>query len=167
MHLIAGTLQRSAHAEAVVIDTTGSFDVFRLHQIAMSRVRGGMGEEERSMLAEEMLARLKIMRVFDFDGVLDAVAEVGGELESAVEARRVGHGVRRSGERGREVPDSEDEDGAGLSSDGSEEGRESLAAGQRRVEMLLIDNLTAVVNPLMKSNHVRGQSTSPHRSISI
>lgn len=129
----------STSAQAAVIDTSGTFDVLRLHEIIFSRLRahrhsrnietkaslgldfsstqeyqsrgfemvvrkgakqqleaerlaraannaaereaGGNAEVEPEVQATEALERVKIMRVFDFTGVAEALGEINNGLE--------------------------------------------------------------------------------------
>jgi hypothetical protein len=137
----------------VVIDTTGTFDVFRLHQIAMSKLPSRLSDNEKSAEAEQLLHRLKIMRVFDFDGMLEAVAEVERDLAKRRSTTAVAQKPKKRGKETGEIPDSEEED----LSDECEDIIEIPAASSNAVEMLVIDNLTPVVTPLLKSNHVQGK----------
>jgi RecA/RadA recombinase len=154
LHLIANKLQGSENAEAVVIDTTGTFDVFRLHQIAMSKLTSRLSDDEKSAKAEQLLHRLKIMRVFDFDGMLEAVTEVERDLAIRTATPKAAQKHKKRGKETGEIPDSEEED----LSDECEEVMEITAVPSNTVEMLVIDNLTSVATPLLKSNHVQGKS---------
>jgi hypothetical protein len=133
-----------------------------------------------------ILERVRIMRVFDFDGVVEAIGEVREELEKVV---REPAGLpcphpafspekRRPRE---EVADSEDEDGGldneeedmlyggvskpevlqtapGTSRLGIEDSESKEVAENEggKISIIVIDNLTQVLNPLLKSNYVQG-----------
>lgn len=96
------------NAQAAVIDASGEFDVLRFHGIVLARLKareeatklrrkanqildrdwtgagfakGGEGNLEEE--AARMLDRVKVIRVFDFIGVMEGVGEVRAELEKA------------------------------------------------------------------------------------
>lgn len=202
----------------------GTFDILRLYSIILSRLRkrpapraaqaansqfgAGTGADEReqdeqdlSDEATEVLDRVEIMRVFDLEGVVDAVEEVRQGLQGRMKAASAeedagqakdpapstGQSGDRAGKRSRiarmesGIADSEDEDEeeymlfggtatvvagpAGSISEAIE--REAHTEGveaektDRSVGMIIIDDLTQVASPLMKSNYVKG--THPRR----
>lgn len=120
--LIDALLRYPEHGVAVV-DTTGHFDVVRLFRGVLARLEGeceGGAARER---AAGMLERVRILRVFDFVGVGEAVGELRGELEGRVSGDLAGVGEgegNMAGDDGREgslrqgrrmeVADSEDEE---------------------------------------------------------
>lgn len=156
--LVAGVV---AGAAAAVVDGVGAFDVLGL----CGGVGRRMGEGEGNV--EEVLRRVRIMRVFDFEGVREAVEEVRGGM---------GEGRRKRVE----VPDSEDEDG-----DGDEEmlfdiqdpvsaSIASIASGNPRPQekqqptppqptptILLIDNLAHILTPLQRKDSIQGTPPPP------
>lgn len=93
---------------AAVIDTTGNLDIFRLFTIILDRLRvnselrrplfGALSLESVTLeeLAAKALERVKIMRVFDLVGLLEAVDEIRGNLEGRL---RKGKGVSLEYER--------------------------------------------------------------------
>lgn len=148
--LVAGVV---AGAAAAVVDGVGAFDVLGL----CGGVGRRMGEGEGNV--EEVLRRVRLMRVFDFEGVREAVEEVRGGM---------GEGRRKRVE----VPDSEDEDG-------DEDGEmlfdipnpvsASIASGNPRHQekqqptspqptptILLIDNLAHILTPLQRKDSIQG-----------
>ncbi|KAF1996548.1 hypothetical protein P154DRAFT_537911 [Amniculicola lignicola CBS 123094] len=100
--LLANSLLHFPNEAACVIDTTGNFDVLAIYSGIVSRLRSDSSLFQglaRSTAGQEMavedvaakvLDRLKIMRVFDLVGVMEAV----GEIRSELEARQTGDGVR-------------------------------------------------------------------------
>jgi hypothetical protein len=78
---------------AAVVDTTGNFDILRLYALILSRlqthdevfasVRAAVGGEDVEDVARTVLDGVKIMRVFDFVGVKEAVGEVRGGVEGS------------------------------------------------------------------------------------
>ncbi|OCK76699.1 hypothetical protein K432DRAFT_396221 [Lepidopterella palustris CBS 459.81] len=198
-HLLANPTSHAA-----IIDTTGSFDVVRLYQTIITRLREDVtlrqvqrltsgaeqpdregSELEREYSAAKVLDRVKIMRVFDFVGVSEAVGEVKEELERTVrELERVHLPPRAAvvpGNREREeVADSEDdEDDEDMLFEGSSRllglaipttlGKTRLAVRDHtpnqvmeepggKTSMIIIDNITHVLNPLLKSNYVQAHA---------
>ena len=142
-----------------------------------------------------ILERVRIMRVFDFDGVVEAIGEVREELEKVVReptGSPCPHPAFSPEKRWprEEVADSEDEDGGldnekedMLYGDASKPEVPQTAPGTSRpgieskevaeneggkISIIVIDNLTQVLNPLLKSNYVQGPHIpSPLRINSI
>ncbi|KAI2482227.1 hypothetical protein Ptr902_06608 [Pyrenophora tritici-repentis] len=93
-YLVSSLLQH-ANSTAAVIDTTGNFDIFRVYTLIVARLSAhvdGIPESLRSLLDPEkgvgieevaamVLDRVNIMRVFDFEGVKEAVGEIEAALE--------------------------------------------------------------------------------------
>ncbi|KAK4983242.1 hypothetical protein LTR28_002529, partial [Elasticomyces elasticus] len=87
-------------ATATVIDTTGTFDVLALHRALITRLRRQKkdnAQEPRvqvsndgdiSNQAVEALDRVKISRVFDFVGVMEAVGEFEEAITGGLQHRR-------------------------------------------------------------------------------
>jgi hypothetical protein len=107
---LASHLLALPNANAAVVDTTGTFDVLGLHDLIASRIRRQkrIAETRRTANAAslepdqlrsnepeiecrdagEALDRVKIMRVFDFVGVVEALGEVREEVEAGGSRRR-------------------------------------------------------------------------------
>ena len=122
-----------------MIDTTGHFEPLWLLQLARQRLLDRQRSqdhdvEEQSLEDQAMstLERVRVMRVFDFVGVVEAVAEIRGELETRV------------------VMDSQDEDEEEEIGDGK--------IRQQNVGFLLVDDMTGVVGDMMRVSHVEGMS---------
>lgn len=143
--MLVTCLLANQNSTAAVVDTTGNFDVLRLYTLIIARLLRlwqqqpqdlpappcgsvGLGSDSRAEdVAAKVLDRVKIMRVFDFEGVREVVGEIRDELEG----RRGGGGkdmeekeetlveeqirVVEAKETSKRtfVPDSEDEDGDG------------------------------------------------------
>lgn len=198
-HLLSSTT-----SQAVLIDATGTFDVLRLYNTVMSRLRrlpdgsNTTKEEDKEAAAAEILDRVKIMRVFDVLGMVEAISEIRENLESqqrGLEREEETHTKpaaarvepqqqpqrqesNRKLQRIRStIPDSddeEDEDDVMLFDDIpellEEEVRKEvpIVDAQRaeditrspedngRVGMIIVDNITHVVSPMMKTNYVQG-----------
>lgn len=95
--LLVDCLVREPEGLVAVIDTTGNFDVVELYTRILTRLRredlavddmGGQmdGNEAKASedVAVKVLDRVKIMRVFDFVGVKEAVGELRDGLEGLV-----------------------------------------------------------------------------------
>ncbi len=130
-----------------------------------SRSRQDGEEQGLERRAGDMLERVLIMRVFDFVGVVEAVAEIGGRVEMVEgEGGGPGGGAARQGE----VPDSEDEGAEGeeeverrypgkKDEDKAGEGEGSEAEkGTGEVGVIVIDSITSVVSSVITKDHVHG-----------
>lgn len=119
---------------AALIDTTGNVDVLRIYNYILSRLRTNANLEQiqRSAhqredidveeLAAKVLDRVKIMRVFDLVGVMEAIGEIRADLEKEMskptvkEKSEKNEGVGKATkeqatkERKTVIADSEDED---------------------------------------------------------
>lgn len=148
----------------------------------------GVGVEE---VAAIVLDRVKIMRVFDFEGVREAVSEIKTELErdkdGEAQKKSVVNLVGGKGEGPVEpekakrtyVADSEDEEdyeedemlfGTGtntantIAAPNIDPQPTSNSPGQQQrggVKFILIDTLAQVINPLLKKDYIQGLSSPP------
>jgi hypothetical protein len=165
----------------------------RLYMIIVSRLRSdtplfdklrssyGSADLSVEEVAEKMLERVKIMRVFDLVGVIEAVGEIREDLEVKKKSDVVPP-------RKTEIADSEDEDEddsddemllntepTAIAHSTSpllpESAAETLpplqhagvseappSTGEAQISFILIDNLAQVINPLLKKDYI--QSTS-------
>jgi len=141
----------------VVIDTTGSFDVVRLHQAIIIRLRGDGWTDAVNEEAEKALQRVRITRVFDFFGVIEAVNEIREVLEQRFRISKLSPKSARRNARHRlgYVPDSEDED-EDEAMQAEVPVQEPQNSNHLHIGLVLIDNISTVVNPLMKGNHIHG-----------
>jgi hypothetical protein len=138
-------------SEVGLLDTTGTFNVLRLHSAILSRIKSNEKESNSDEIVDAILQRVKIIRVFDFIGVIEAVNELASKLEPQRPVTPV------AAPKAREIPDSEDET--------SDEGRDTSqqrrpvdhSAEERKMGMLIIDNITSAVSPVFKSNHIQGR----------
>ncbi|KAF2020627.1 hypothetical protein BU24DRAFT_416299 [Aaosphaeria arxii CBS 175.79] len=77
---------------AAVLDTTGNFDVMRLYSQILARLKKSHGSDGGDAGVEEkaagVLARVKIMRVFDLVGVKESIWEIKEGLEVTGEQGR-------------------------------------------------------------------------------
>ncbi|THW06635.1 hypothetical protein D6D26_01431, partial [Aureobasidium pullulans] len=139
-HLLAST----SHT-ATLIDATGNLDVLKLYRSIITRLSNSNHDHEANVkLATSTLDRVKIMRVFDFEGVVEGLNELIDDLE------------------GRNVPkntigDSQEEAEDEMLDVGSEEKVEEEKKEQ--AGMVLINNLSQVLGLLLKNNYAQGQAT--------
>jgi len=162
-----------------LIDTTGSFSPLRLRNVLAFRLQARLERAsyqqsgyvyERASLdteqsredvvgkATSMLDCVKVMRVFDFAGVVEAVGEVGQMLAmSQQECRAIGGAAKMA--RGDEIGDSEEEldaneDPPGKHSSNHNEGGDGKIG---QLGMLIVDTITSVVSPVMSKSQIQGQ----------
>ncbi|KAI9864496.1 MAG: hypothetical protein M1824_005201 [Vezdaea acicularis] len=155
-----------------VIDTTGQFDVRWLFKLLKQRLRAvdhsaataarrdgpddGKGADEEALA---LMGRVKVMRVFDFAGVVEAVGEVREGLEGDND-----RGGLRGQERGKElvVGDSQaDDDEEGEEEDALDpttRKEEEEAERGEKVGMLIVDNISNVLGVIMKQDVVQAQA---------
>jgi hypothetical protein len=155
---VVSHLLSSQDATATVIDTALSFDVRKFHRTLLSRLEG---DPEKDQLAMATLDRLKIMKVFDFEGLTDSIMEVQNNVE-ALKSETEWAGQRLPAPRGT-IGDSEDEDEMLDSPSPSPAMRAELV--QRNIntdcnsrQLLLIDSISHVVAPMMRNRYVEGQA---------
>lgn len=127
--LLVDCLTKDSESEIAVIDTTGNFDVMGLYtwilrrlekepEIVVRQVENVGVEQEKERVAAGILDRVRIMRVFDFVGMREAVGELRDGLEgqsrSNDEVMKTVNADRKTDSplprKRTEVADSEDED---------------------------------------------------------
>lgn len=172
---------------AAVVDSSGNFDVLGVYTGLLERLkRDGAAKGEE--VGAKMLDRVRIMRVFDFVGVREAI----GEIIDGLEGRKVTTPVKRristperptpepftpEKERRTVVADSEDEDEEEMLFDATEVVDEQAPTVQPtpsnppipvktpppqpdppsgKIQLILLDNLTQVLTPLLKKDSVQG-----------
>ena len=124
--------------------------------------------------ATEMLDRVRVMRVFDFAGVVEAVGEVGENCEriSKLDENGKKHQHCETSEKAtREIADSQDEDeengneevvgGAMYDAEGSRMAKCEVPVSDQDgnivgVGMIVLDTVTNVVSSLMAKSQVQG-----------
>lgn len=152
--LVASHLFRSDRSETTIIDTTNSFDVRRLHKRLVSLLRQkGSGDDAKEQ-AIRVLERVRIMKAFDFVGVSECIAELREALENRREEYQQQDGSPAP--RGT-IEDSEDEAEEMLDKPGSPTPLPPDMNESPR-NLLVIDNITYVTSPMLKTNHVQGQA---------
>ena len=115
--------------------------------------------------ATSMLDRVKVMRVFDFAGVVEAISEVN-ELVEDTTHKLDKAGVVASEKRRDEIGDSEEE----LDEDDEEsqrgpqrgnvnlDGLQGSGPDSGRIGMIIIDTITNVVSAMMVKSQIQGQA---------
>lgn len=186
----------------------GTFDVRRLHAGLTQRIEGTasnkshapqgqyleQASESAADQAKKMLDRVKMMRVFDVDGMLEGIAEMKEDLEQRASAAtlplplpdgqeesvlRIKSTIADSQDEGEEMLDDMLDSGvsAGPAGDGvdTELDNEELLDNRlpditaidgahdtgnevdEQVHMLIVDNLTQIISPMMKNNYLQGK----------
>lgn len=93
--LLVAALLKCPGEMAAVVDTTGNFDVMRLYTLILAQLQKSAEVLERVRvatksggvdavgdIAAKVLDQVKIMRVFDFIGVREAIGEIREDLEA-------------------------------------------------------------------------------------
>lgn len=213
--LLVDCLVKHTESTVAVVDTTGSFDVVGLYKLILKRLenepekvaemRVSSGDSGQGIegVAAKVLDRVKIMRVFDFVGMREAVGELGDGLEgrmaraevdgaseeikmvreNATAAEVVTEKVPSPPSKKTEIADSEDED-EGIEGSDDEMLFDTTAqppdldplpipaadamsppaqaaqqtalshAPQPKLKLILIDNLSHVLTPLLKRDTI-------------
>ncbi|MCJ1398170.1 hypothetical protein MMC11_001367 [Xylographa trunciseda] len=183
LHAVTSYLIEQPVGEAAIIDTTGSFSPLRLRDIIVRRLRlpdlvryqqsGYVYEkvsadvqvqslESLRARATEMLDRVKVMRVFDFAGVIEAIGEAGDLcVKKAQSSEEVEAGRVRKME---EVANSEDEEDKVTVSaepeDHSAQDRET--SSDASLGMIVIDNIANLVSTAMSKNQTEALTLLTH-----
>ncbi|KAF2503320.1 hypothetical protein BU16DRAFT_612841 [Lophium mytilinum] len=186
-------LLENPRSQAAIIDTSGNFDVLRLHTTLVSRFQRHVVPQQAKQdnaslepddIAAAALERVKIMRVFDFVGMKEALEELKEEISQPVQTlgskttpSKIPAPPKTNHSRRVEVADSEDEE--------DEEEEEMLFVGTNKPDttqtirsderrhlsphvssdesggctwMLIVDNITEVLSPLMKVKYVQAHA---------
>jgi len=161
-------------SQVAIIDTTGAFSPVRLRDILVYRLeaqyqrqsdqQSGYVYEKRSMSndsfvekAISMLDRVKVMRVFDLAGVIEAVSEVGQMTERASQNSQINVKSKKQ-----EVGDSEDEfdedDEEAPPKFASADTETNVDHETNQIGMIIIDTISNVVSSLMSKSQTTGQA---------
>lgn len=169
----------SEKGEVAFVDTTGSFSPLRLRNVLASRLESQYRSSEYHQVgyvsestqpisaardeplneqADRLLDRVKVMRVFDLAGVIEALEEVGQMLEKRDERlRNVGDMHLEDGKR--EVNDSEDNVYVGcveINVHDEQLTERTSNAHDDQVGMFIVDTITNVVSSIVSRNQVQG-----------
>ena len=187
-HDTAGAGGKKGDVVAVVESMAGGFDVRMLRDVLVSRLlllrRGemqhqGQGHAQRDVekRVRSGLDRVRILRVFDLEGMSEALDEIEGLVGKAeCPGVRKGKGKERERERERErkreivvVADSEGEDEEEEDEDDeiNEEKEEERTKGADGLGMVVIDTITNLVLAGMNDSLVHGRLSPAHISLII
>ncbi|KAL2043233.1 hypothetical protein N7G274_004293 [Stereocaulon virgatum] len=179
-HATASHLLKDSLGEVAFIDTTGSFSPLRLRDVLVFRLEAkaqregyehsGYMYERASSKAEEtkqgfineataLLDRVKVMRVFDLAGVIEAVAEVGEMRETVTQASVKPASIARRAKD--EVSDSEkelEEEDEFAFGPAAVQGEQVAEPQGGQVGIIVIDTITNVVSSLMSKGQTQGQA---------
>ena len=132
-------------------------------------LKSDIAEHQATDKATSMLDRVKVMRVFDFAGVVEAIGEVGEMWEIVARARRdAGEKEAQSINVAKGIADSEDE---------AEEMLDDLPSPKRlsweekdipstpsdepsQIGVIIIDTITNVVSSMMSKSQIQGNASS-------
>ena len=132
-------------------------DGYVYHKTSNTNLRG---IEELKEAATEILARIKVMRVVDLVGVIEAIHEVGEICKKSEECLAFPGMSTQDQQKGRtEIPSSQDEEETTLDNvEPSTEHRSSHRVPKRPSHMVLIDNITNHASVELSCNQVAGQA---------
>ncbi|MCJ1307064.1 hypothetical protein MMC25_000710 [Agyrium rufum] len=194
LNAVASLLITDQDAEVALVDCNGSFSAVRLRNIVAVRLKGAREQskyketgyvyeqideskdskdEDLIREATKSLERVKVMRVLDFLGVIEAVQEVTemcDRAEKALQEEKVKDQqiVRLAAvvEEG-VVPSSQDDDADEEILDteiiddetaGEDHHSDTTEYQGRPVKMLVIDNIAHHAGPMISSNQIDGQA---------
>lgn len=183
LHAMASHLIAREAGDIALIDTVGSFSPIRLRDVVVlhlsqdteSNTYSRMGfisedsGENRTAIqekAEHMLERVKIMRVFDFTGLTEAIGEVGEFCGRIEKDREVPNEYPDKGNKERvyEVADSEEEEDGEEKRGVDEQDQSQKSAATLTdpslggIDMIVIDSLGHAIGPIMSRNPTQGTS---------
>ncbi|KAI5202180.1 hypothetical protein AUEXF2481DRAFT_7756 [Aureobasidium subglaciale EXF-2481] len=149
LHLLISHLLASSTHTATLIDATGNLDVLKLYRNLITRLSTRNNDHEANVKQATLtLDRVKIMRVFDFEGVVEGLNELVDELEEKDLPRGT---VMDSQEDAEEILD--------LSVQAKTEKKQQTTRQKAEAGMILINNLSQVLGLLLKNNYVQGQAS--------
>ena len=168
-HATASHLLAFPLGEVALIDSSGSFSPLRLRDVLVFRLEakyqresyqqsGYMYEKTQPKATDVqqgfidqatiMLDRVKVMRVFDFAGVIEAVSELSDMRERTSQMTGKAPDQTRN-----EVDDSEEE------LDEDDKAPENLSFEENgQIGLIAIDSITNVVNSVMSRSQTQGQA---------
>lgn len=164
--LIAHLLESSANA-AAYIDATQALDVRRLHQGLSTALRLRDNGHDFAQQSVAALDRVTIMKVFDFVGLTESLAELRDTLEGRPPTHLTAEAQLPEAKdtlapRGT-VGDSEDEEDdddllSNQSRPATKPQQQQHAHPQLRPSLLIIDNMTQLAAPQLKSDSTQGSA---------
>ena len=155
---IALHLLSSPDASATIINTAVSFDVRKFHRMLLAQLEGQADADQQAI---GTLDRLKIMKVFDFEGLTESLSEIRDAMEGR-NANLDMNGVKDAAPQGT-IGDSEDEEEMLLPPSPPPKQRLELAAGTssehpHSKSIILIDSISHVAAPTIRNRHAQGQA---------
>ncbi|KAL9610679.1 MAG: hypothetical protein Q9167_004627 [Letrouitia subvulpina] len=185
LQAVASHLLFDDHCEVAFVDTTGSLDLLRLRNVIASQMRKRYRETDflqseymyrkkdvSSSATDELvknqidsvLDRIKLMRVFDFTGLVEAVSEIGAKWERA--SNYIENEIEKVDERQQVITSSEEvlEDDEQKSQNNEilpPSGKTPLGDGDNisRIDsanMIVIDSIVNVVEVVMSQSRIQG-----------
>ncbi|KAH6875656.1 hypothetical protein BKA58DRAFT_125827 [Alternaria rosae] len=209
--LLASSLLQYENSTAAVVDTTGNFDVLRLYTLIVAQLsqRPDLQASLRTSLnlgpgattedlAAKVLDRVKIMRVFDFVGVREAIGEIRDGIEKKKDVESASITEEKEATLPTEEPvqrktpiekvpvkrtyvadseDEEDDEEMLFDSDVTDPIAAQLVQNPEPtrikvaedidaevepgpIKIVLIDNLTQVLNPLLKKDYIQANEVA-------
>jgi hypothetical protein len=135
--MIAANIISSTVSEAIVVDTTGRFYVLKLHQVFIHHLRKAEPDAvDLPKKAEQLLNKVKIIRAFDFTGLVEAVVEINHMLGTSSKSQ-----IRIEKKPRLIVPDSEDEEEDEMLLDPTLPIPQKATSTSSAVPLLIIDDL--------------------------
>nr|POE88152.1 putative dna repair protein rad51 like 4 [Quercus suber] len=144
------TATNDVSSDAALIDTTLSFDVRSFHQRVLAALIE-RGEVDAHAQALTVLKRLRIMRTFDFVGLVECVTELSDSLERDTHAQ-TGKNIASRGT----IADSQDESVDALLDRSPTPSSQDISLTYRGRTLLIVDNFTQPVLGQLKTNHIQG-----------
>ena len=179
LHVLTSHLLHDHNSQAALIDSTGNFDVLRLYQIIVQRIKAKQASEraaatsnvnpqvfyaetsteEMNKAASQVLDRVKIMRVFDFVGVSEAVSELRDSWRGSARDDEMASAWAAEPTQKTHIADSQadDDDEDIMLFDGAGDNDDLGDSKLQPVSLIVVDSITSPVNPILKSNYVQGQ----------
>jgi hypothetical protein len=141
--LITHLLTSTSHT-ATLIDASGNFDVLSLYRSLLSRLSTtNTNHEDNVKTATGILDRVNIMRVFDFEGVVEGL----NELIDGLEGKHIPKNTIR---------DSQEEEEEVMLLEEAENPKKEKKEECQSAGMVLINNLSQVLGLLLKDNYAKG-----------
>jgi hypothetical protein len=161
-NVIVPHLLSSGHATATIVDSTLSFDVRRLLRVLT--VSMGVTSEQVQRRVLPILERVKIMKVFDFAGLTEAVEEMQATT-SAQDGEASLPAINKAPPG--TILDSDDEGEEEILDEPSRPPRVETTTRDKsmpstttdhRSNLIIMRDMSQVVGPLLRSNYTHGQA---------
>ncbi|KAI9700986.1 MAG: hypothetical protein M1820_006631 [Bogoriella megaspora] len=170
-HLLASHILSSPTNLAAIIDSTNSFDIVRLHdvlrtrahdEITLAKTKSTANDEQPPVHhfsaenVDHLLDRVSITPVFDFTGMRDAIREFSDLLSQARNNTAAPQPSTKPPSALRtEIPDSEESSPEDPPPPPPPPTKPTLPPP---LGLLLIDNLTSIAQPPIRTNHTTGHA---------